>query len=274
MALGFPLSFGEFSSHISKFRARTCYILGSGGSVSELSESHYRAISEGFSIGINSWVSHPFEANAYSFEADGYANGPRAEIDAMTEDLKIKFRLNPNLNLFLLRPKRADLSHRMVDVPEPLRRSSLMYGRQNLLTTHKNNLDLDLHDAISYATRTFGRIRVVIDNGASVVRLVFLCYLLGFRRIVLVGVDLNSSPYFWNQTSEFGGIGRLREHYPRLQGGPHATTQAVGRPFSTTDFLISMASQLRRSGVQIFAASPSSALASHLGIYQWSSLNE
>lgn len=249
---------------------KTCFILGSGSSVSELTDEAFEHIRTGFSVGINSWVSHPFVADAYSFEADGLADGNTSEVTAMSEDLRLKASASPGLSVFLLRPKRVDLAHRMVEVPNVLRNSTFMYGRQNLLTARDENLELDVHFALRATVKLFRDTRVVIDNGASVVRLVSLFSILGFRQIVLVGIDLNSNPYFWFDGSKSGVHERLRRNYKRPSGVVHGTQARGGRPFATDDFISVMSRELRDSlGVSIYVGSHNSALAGRLPVYKW-----
>lgn len=268
--LGYRTSAETLRLKLADHSSKTCFILGSGSSVSELTEAAFDRIRAGFSVGINSWVSHPFNADAYSFEADGLMSGDTSEISAMSQDLSLKASTLPELSIFLLRPKRVDLAHRMVQVPTELRDSTYMYGRQNLLSARDKNLESDIRFGLEATMKQFQETNVVIDNGASAVRLLALSAILGFKRIVLVGIDLNFNPYFWFDGNNSGVHKRLRSIYRRPSGVVHGTQNRTERPFATDRFLSVMSLHLKdKLGVTVYAGSKNSALAGRLPVFQW-----
>ena len=274
-ANGFTEMSPETIASLRKPQSNTCFILGSGSSVNELPESAWKTIKTGFSIGINAWVSHDFNADAYSLEADGLDEPPSTEIQAMSDALARKARDNPETALFLLRPKRAELQKRMAIIPSALLDRSVMYGRFNLTTRNTNNLVGDL----TYINRTTGPGRlplpVVIDNGASVSRMISIAVVMGFRKVVLVGVDLNSGPYFWQANAANGRYPDLKAHYPRQSGALHDTLETVNRPFPTDKFIVALSSSLRRRfGISVSVGSEHSALSACLPLYDWSNHTE
>lgn len=247
----------------------TFFILGSGASINALSPSHFQEIASGFSVGINAWVSHDFIPNAYSFEGDGLSDPASSEIMAMSRGLLEKSKSSKDLVLFLLRPKRLDLAHRTVAVPESLRPRAFVYGRQNLVTKLLPNVYPDLARSIP---RLPGRRceSVVIDNGASVVRLMSIARVLGFTKIVLVGIDLNSSPYFWNSSQASKQTTERFRDYPRPPMARHDTLETGNRPFSTLDFIAALSDVFFDTvGIRVLNGTPSSSLRDHLQDYPW-----
>jgi len=248
--------------------------LGSGSSVNDLRDKDFREIEKSFSIGINAWVSHHFTPDAYSFEADGLDEAPSKEIIAMSEALALKAKENPELALFLLRPKRVGLQKRMVKIPATLVNRSFMYGRYNLVTRNPENLERDLGLVIARAEKAISSQPVIVDNGASVVRLVTLCALMGFTEIVLVGVDLNANLYFWQKREAESASDAVWESYPRKFNPRHDTLETENRPFSTQAFLIALSASVREHfGARVLVGSPGSSLASHLPLFEWSRIN-
>jgi len=247
----------------------TFFILGSGASINALTPPHFQEIASGFSVGINAWVSHNFVPNAYSFEGDGISEPPSAEILTMSRALLEKSKSSRDLILFLLRPKRADLAHRTVVVPESLRPRAFVYGRQNLVTKLFPNLYPDLAWSVPRYPGTRYH-SVVIDNGASVVRLISIAKILGFTKIVLVGIDLNASPYFWNSSDASKQTLEQFRSYPRPTMSRHDTLETGNRPFSTLDFIVALSNVLSdKFGMKIFNGSSSSSLRDHLLDYPW-----
>ena len=248
-----------------------CFILGSGASVNELTPRHFAEISLGFSIGINSWVSHEFTPNVYSFEADGLAEARSPEIVAMSRALAKKALSRPETGLLLLRPKRADLQHRMVDIPPILRDRAFMYGRYNLHSRSVSNLRQDLLFLLRAERRSPLSLPAVVDNGASVARMLTLSAFMGFKKVVLVGVDLNSNNYFWTDSPSSSANTDLAQNYLRVRGVPHKTLSTTDRPFSNLLFIVELARVLNEVfSLTTYVASASSALAGDMPLYDWS----
>jgi hypothetical protein len=274
LEMGFQELTKEGLRSIPKTAVQRCFILGSGSTVNELRDEDYREIKKGFSIGINAWVSHRFTPDAYSFEADGLDEAPSGEIVAMSEALVLKAKENPRLALFLLRPKRVGLQKRMVRVPATLTNRSFMYGRYNLVTRNPENLGRDLDLIIARAEKAISSQPVIVDNGASVSRLVTLCALMGFAEIVLVGVDLSANPYFWQESGTETADDALRASYPRGFTPRHDTLETENRPFSNQAFLIALSASVRdHFGARVLVGSPRSSLASDLPLFEWSRVN-
>lgn len=231
---------------------------------------HFDEIRRGYSVGINAWVSHPFLPNAFSFEADGIDAAPSEEILKMGEDLEEASRLDGTLDLLLLRPKSIELSKRMAKVPPSLAATSTMYGRLNLPTRKTSNLRRDLTRILTWIFRTHSAVNVVPDNGASVVRLIVIGALSGFKKIVLIGVDLNSSSYFWEDPFAGPALRNDFRAYQRPSAPRHDTLETDNRPFSTLDFVRELAKALREvSGTSVMVGSPDSALHDVLENFDW-----
>jgi hypothetical protein len=268
--LRFPSDIHSGREIISSGGNRALFILGGGASVNKIDMHQFSEIRAGYSIGINAWVSHDFVPDAYSFEADGLMEPPSREINAMSEALMRRAESHPETRLVLLRPKHAGLSHRMVKIPDVLRKKAFMYGRQNLLTRGEAPLRQDLGRLLLENSRTFSDTRAVIDNGASIVRLMVLGMIAGFREVVLVGIDLNSSPYFWEADDVPSRYLKMREDYSRPQNLRHDTLETMNRPYSNLVFVQALASAAREVfGTQILLGTEGSALAGLLPSYRW-----
>lgn len=268
--LGFPtLTLAELRSVTAK-KGTTCFILGSGVSVNELSRQDMDKIAASFSIGINSWVSHSFVPDAYSFEADGKNEEPSHEIQTMSRALSKKANQRPDLMLLLLRPKRVELTKRLIRVPKSLRSRAFMYGRVNFQTRELRNLDRDLTSAFALEKRRPLEEPVVFDNGATVPRMTILAALAGFSEVVLVGVDLDSRGYFWESEEGKKANPDLAANFPRSGRVSHGTLATEKRPFSNLDFMPALARVLGQEfDVQVFAGSKASALADYIPVYNW-----
>lgn len=250
-----------------KLSSDAFFILGSGSSIEDLSEVNFREISRNRSVGINNWGLHPFVPDIYSFESmplvgDG-RDFPRALALLNRKDIILKHPA-----LLVLRPKtKLEIAH-LAQVPATLRNNLFFYGRISPATRDTKNL---LGDVACFFRHIAPRYPgVVLDSGASIVRMMSVGILLGFRHFVFAGVDLNHTEYFWERNSSY----LLARGLPGLannQAGPHHETLVPrNRPFSVVDMVTAVAKFVEVGlGGTVSVVSQKSALAEFLPKYHW-----
>ena len=237
--------------------------------VNRLTEAHFDVVKQNCSIGINTWVSHSFVPDAYSFESDSISAPPSVEIKAMSGALSQRALAKPD-TVLLLRPKKPELVHMMVGVPESLRDRAFMYGRHNLLTRTNSALRQDLGPFLANRLKNFERSPVLIDNGASVVRMIDVGLYAGFREIVLLGIDLNSSHYFLEDTDTAPSHREMRGLYQRPPNSEHDTLETFNRPYSNLLFIQELARGAERVfGASGYVGSEGSSLSGKIPDYDW-----
>lgn len=269
--LGFPIAPLDQASEGAPRESATLFIFGSGPSANLLATEQLEEICKSDSIGINAWIGQRNSAGAYSFEADGLDEPPSPELVKMSAELAKKAKSQPGLKLFLLRPKRVDLAKRLVRVPGSLVRNSIMYGRVNLTTRALANVEPDLVRILRMLSHRKGRISALPDNGASVVRLICLGAILGYEKIVLLGIDLKHSVYFWEHESFAGNAGDYAS-FRRPSGALHDTLDTADRPFSTLDFIPALGNAIWKVfGSQVLLGTKESALEGLLPDFLWAS---
>lgn len=250
--------------------AETFYILGSGASIEDLTSSHFEHIARQASVGINNWGVHPFVPDMYSFESVTWVGDgqdfPRAMGLLDRSDIRSR-----QPQILILRPKTTAEIENINILPELLRSSVSFYGRVTPATRKSRNLAGDVEEFFTQISPHYPS--VVMDSGASVVRMVVLGILLGFRRIVLAGVDLNGSPYFWEKNPEY--LSSLSGGAPvnNQVRGTHETASPANRPFDVTTMLraLDIFFQTQRGG-ELLVTSPHSALAEFLPLETWGSV--
>jgi hypothetical protein len=100
--------------------------------------------------------------------------------------------------------------------------------------------------------------------------MILLGALQGFRRIVLVGVDLDSRPYFWQSPDYQFGSDRIRQVFSRPAGTPHDTLETENRPFPTDQFIQALSTVVREElSTEVYVGSADSTLATELPTYPW-----
>lgn len=245
----------------------TLYVLGSGSSVNKLTSNQFEEIAIQRSVGINTWAVHPFVPSFYCFESVPWVGDGRDFYRSLSflgrDDI---VRRDPAI--LILRPKKSSEFQALTEVPRELQSNIHFYGRVTPATRNRVNLLDDINYFFeSVLTKHPG---IVLDSGASVVRMVALGIIMGFRKIVLVGVDLNGSPYFWEQKPDL--LENLRSERPvnNQQSEIHETTMSASRPFGAVVMLQHLAEYLRiNCGGELLNASESSILTKVLPAQRW-----
>lgn len=245
----------------------TFFILGSGSSIESLEPRHFLEIANQRSVGINNWLVHPFVPDLLSFESvpsvgDGGDFG-RALRLLERPDVQVVLP-----KILILRPRTEPEMAQLALIPRVLQSQTFIYGRLSPATRVDSNLPADFQiffDKVSKNSQN-----LVLDSGASVVRMTTFALLLGFRRIVLCGVDLVGSKYFWEKNPAY--LDQIFSPWPvnNQKSSQHETLGTTTRPFAVDQMLFGLAQYLRsRGGAQIYVSSRASALSSFLPVYPW-----
>ena len=237
--------------------ATTAFILGTGASAADLSEQKLEYIQSQFSIGVNQWILHPMIPDVYAYEVD-----PDARLLQALDRPEVRVKLP---HLLFLKPSRPEDFSNASHLPEFMRELSFLYSRVNIWTRRERNIGRDFRRIISSISRQ-RKPDVLLDNGASIARMVALCAVLGFRRIVLVGVDLNNVKYFWQKNASLLANPDLNDFSSGQTGTSHETLSDLSRPFAIDKFMFSVN---RASDVDnlISVESEESRLASALAVF-------
>jgi hypothetical protein len=249
---------------------RTFFVLGNGGSVNELSQRDLDTMRAGVSVGINAWPIHPFSPTYFAFEYWRFSFTPDSELTYLVRAAEVKLAQGPTRGLLFLRPGLPASLSAVVRLSQSPSQSAAMYGRANLFAQSQGALRQDLAQILKLIRR--GRLSpsVLPDNGSSVVRMIFLGLILGFRDIVLVGVDLNGSPYFWEDPAFVPDPSVNSRYLERSPRDSISTEQTEERPFSASDFIATLAPLAQHFlGATVSCASATSRLAHALPVYSF-----
>jgi len=262
------LSPSELRNKVKKSSsADTFFVLGSGASVADLTPANFEEISRQVSVGINNWGVHDFIPDMYSLESVPKVGDGRGLSRAL-ELLSREDVLNRRPLILVLKPRTERELVELVNVPAVLRENLSFYGRIGPATRLASNLRDDISDYFSYVNTRFPS--VLLDSGASVIRMINLGILLGFRKIVLLGVDLNGSPYFWEKNTAYSSD-LAREipisHHP---AGAHETTLQSSRAFDVVTFVRVLSQYFAEElDGEILVGSSYSRLAEFLPVVSW-----
>ena len=239
--------------------ATTAFILGTGASAADLSDQKLEYIQSQFSIGVNQWILHPMVPDVYAYEVD-----PDVRLLRALDRPEVRDKIP---HLLFLKPSRPEDFSNAFHLPEFMRERSYLYSRVNIWTRRVKNIPADF-GAYVRIIRPLRNPAILLDNGASIARMVGLSSLLGFRKVVLVGVDLNSVEYFWHRSPGLVQDVNLRNFETAQTGSSHETLTAVSRPFSIDTFLSSLS-----DAVSLDVESPSSLLAASLPVWDFNAVD-
>lgn len=251
----------------------TVFVLGSGPSINELSDSQWAVIQEHTSIGFNWWLFHEYVPDLYVFE-----NFSPTQRDLLAERA-YEYKKTP-LVLKHAVSNFSPMKHRrrireLALIPLSIRRNihlssdTIIPGR-----THA-----ELRSAIRFMDRTGifntkDQFQWLPKRTASLTFIVALCVRAGFQHIVLCGVDLNRSGYFFSGNSKlmrrYSQAAPSHSHVP--SSGLHATEDGREKVLPISDILqVMYESILIPRGITLSVAHGDSRLATTMPVYNWSS---
>lgn len=244
----------------------TLFILGSGQSIAEYSKGQFTEIGQHDSVGFNFWLLHPFVPTYYIGEFL-----PESERSNL---------LWKNLSMRAL-----DYSR----IPVIFKYSAAFWHDRHLLPKTLQEIFIASHLSIPGMSRvslirwfklldTFNVLCGWLPAGLIVFRQASLSWLLvfalklGYKRIVLCGVDLNTPKYFYDIETDFYQERGLLIPPSEFSSSIHPTNNPANcsGSLSITDVLHIMHDTLfKKRGVEIFVGAESSALFPGFPLYSW-----
>ena len=224
-------------------------------------------MAQNLSVGLNAWPLHPHVPHIYSFEFENDTKPLDKELRELVAMAANRASDRPS-DLMFLRPSVQKLPLVAEWLPSLAGPQLFFHGRVNLTTRQRANLGGDIKWSLERLSRGNPN-TVLLDNGASVVRMISLALLSGFKRIVLAGVDLNGSDYFWFNPDFIKKYGDFTANFPRKAAESKLTLSTDNRPFSTREFILHLAVLAEQHyGAQVFVATKEQALATDLMVFE------
>lgn len=162
----------------------TLFILGSGESINLITDEEWRVIKNNDSIGFNFWLYHEFVPTLYVYE-ESIDDEERNKIFYEMLNLKKEKYIK---NKFIVKSLREKFLFEKI--PNELKKNFLLSNEIEGLCYDKNILKKFL--ALIKEKNELIQIR------GTIIYLLGLAYILGYKKIVLCGIDLNSTSYFYD----------------------------------------------------------------------------
>lgn len=174
----------------------TLFVLGSGPSINRISAERWQLIAAHDTVGFNWWLYHSFVPKFYFFEVIAKEELPTAFDSYLTlaDRRAADYASTIKVAMELLRSGTQTLHH----LPPAF--------RKNLFAAHKIEAparnEPELARALAYlqhrgAFRVTGRFSDLLKYAASLTTMLVFALKLGYKRIVLCGIDLKTPDYFF-----------------------------------------------------------------------------
>ena len=247
---------------------KTLFILATGSSSRLLEEDEFSVIRRGHSIGVNRWLVADFVPDAVSLDSSKIGAAEHANRD-IRSFLGVRMehvaRQRPDVKVLLLRPPPPSHSIQYYPIPKDLRSSVFVYGRANVVGLNETSAERELRLLVEAKGGYCIPNNMLVDNGSSVVRLIFFGISQKYEHIVLVGVDADDGPYFYADRPELGNSIELAD------SGLHTTETVAERPLPTSVFIRKLAQAMRNvGGPKLWVGSKESRLSDELPVFDWS----
>jgi hypothetical protein len=196
-------------------KSDTVFILGGGASINEIDDARWEAIGRHDSVGLNFWFVHPFVPTLYMTKAFDPTGFP-AQYREWGQGVMTRFAEEAARRADAYR----DVPKIVMHVSPATMRGVRLYPdafREKLYTCRTISGiafdEAEFERLLSFWDRRGAfepqrRIGRLFKYRASVVQLITLAMAMGYRRIVLCGIDLSDSRYFYEDP----------ERYPHMRG--------------------------------------------------------
>ncbi|MGB0391873.1 MAG: hypothetical protein ACPGD5_09895 [Salibacteraceae bacterium] len=201
----------------------TLFVLGSGSSVMNLSSAEWEIVNQHDSLGFNAWSLHEFVPTYYAIETSKnqfVANLRKDHLNNRLKDysntpifIQYQHMLMAGIDYNDLKLPKENLYYNAPFMPNTTNVKVL----KKLIAKWVNQKDAGLCDLMHYSS--------------SLSYMIGLGYLMGYKNIVLLGVDLGNSGYFFEHenanepSKEFSKIYQkeIRSSYTPAKDGSHTT---------------------------------------------------
>jgi len=238
-------------------RSDTLFILASGSSINQISLARWDAIARHDSIGFNFWPVHRFVPNMYFVETIDQ-NHPFNMFEPLCRITRKRSRDYEAVTKVVTELRYSYPSGRFAGLEE-------LPGPWYTLRTFPvaASTEAEFERGLHYLSSKglfdpADRFNVVFKQASTLSSLIALAIRMQYRAIVLCGVDLNHSEYFYQDAALYPETASL-EFTPRYQ--PHATNSPMPWRITIASVIFEMKRQfLDPAGIRLYVENRSSAL--------------
>lgn len=266
LGLGHPLSdlnFPDFQ------HSDTVFVLATGASINRYQQSRWDTIDRHDSIGMNFFMLHEFVPDLYVMEAmnERHRRLLKVRSDAYRDvPIILKSQL-VNLSVRRVQARFRDLEQNPPDV-----RNRFYLSLDLLVAGHDVPHMYSGYELMKRfgLFKTKPRFLLLTKRRGSITYIINLAVRIGYKRIVLCGVDLDHAEYFYDSRREALEAEGLPVPPNPHDGTVHDTYDPRKHPVTVKDVIIAMnEAVLEPLGVELYVGDRSSALHPHFPEYPW-----
>ena len=248
--------------------SETLFILGSAPSINGISKKRWHGISMHDSVGINFWPVHSFVPRFYHFENITYDEQP-AMYEAL-RDLLVR-RAVAYTNTLKIITEIGPIGQRQLvfEIPGTLRKQLYLGFSMPVVARNEEELRAGIRfmDSLG-AFNPQHPASWLFKYGGSAIGMLTLAVLMGYKRVVLCGVDLNKQVYFYQDQSV----------YPECSGWEFVSREEIHLTARRLPWLVPAPSAIQifkevvldPAKIQLFVESRESALYPNVPLAPWS----
>ncbi len=261
-------------------RSDTLFVLASGPSINRLPPERWQAIRRADSVGFNFWLLHDFVPTYYFYECTSPWAPPGATVDPVAsfenalrlflDQAALRAEAYRNVPKIVMDLVQTAPLHDIIDLPAGFRRHLHAAITLPLAARTDEEFALGLRYLVRKgAFRPSTRIRYLFKHCGTLSTMVAFAVRMGYRRVVLCGVDLSDEDRFYHDTEEFPDQkGAVMYTHLRNTGKKHLllTRYAWGnRPIDVV--LLAMKRYLLDpAGIELYVENPRSELAGRIPV--------
>jgi hypothetical protein len=188
----------DYTTLKSHKQSDTIFVLGSGASINQITEEQWKHIDSHDSIGLNRWPAHEFVPTYYVSElSTDRSESYKKQYWNLFNDKKSEYENTP---FILKNPSTKYNSLETKDLPEWIRKKVILscdsgFTAMKYINREKNRQIVTyMHEKDYFDQRN---VDFLYRMRGSISYLIHLAVVLGYKKIVLCGVDMVNSKYFF-----------------------------------------------------------------------------
>lgn len=246
--------------------SETLFILGSGASIADYADEQFNLIKRNDSVGFNFWLLHEFIPTFFTFEISDHSSRSQSlwkNLQLRSED----YRQVPVIFKYS-----SAIEQKCGLIPHDMERIFLATSlsipgfSDHVFKTWL----LFLQGKSFFNPNKTGK--TILYRQASLSWLITFALYMGYKEIVLCGVDLNCRDYFYDRDDSYVRENNLELPDPGFVGEQHPTESGelsiLDTPISKI-LKITKEVVLDKQGVNLWVGSSSSALYPDIPLYEW-----
>ena len=242
-------------------KSDTLFILGSGSTINKISDKQWGKIDDHDSIGFNFWLVHDFVPDFFKFELDLSGESNRTDLFLKILDEKWQ-KYKKKLIIY----NHHNSTEKVPDIVlSKLVKKNIYYP--NYINLPGKNID-SLKKSIKYfkiIEKYFFNNSVLFSKRSSLIMIISMALLFGYKKIVLCGVDLNNTKYFYEDEYYLNKYPNLNSGQP---GSVHMSFDENLNPLTIDKIILSInRMMIQNVEKKLFVFNKSSALYPELPIF-------